>query len=170
MDKTNFSFLYVSYFPKYGYVCINTTQNFSTDTKVLRDLDLSEFETWAVIPVNHTLQYDFLNRLHGYLGKYLISGFGWFYGCTKDEIKKAVETTVWFFNTVQKVSTNLDLTKMNKPEEELWYFPWMEPISNWPFGVIPKYPELYNTYNLEVYTRKTGSERGRPKSTHIDQL
>lgn len=167
MDKTNFSFIYVQYFPKYGYVCVNQSDDINKNTSFLKDLDLSEHEIWAVVPVQNTLADDFENRIHGYLGPYHIGGFGWFRGCTKEIVKEAVENTVWFFNTVQKIDTNLDLSRMNKPKEEIWYFPWTEQITKWPFGVVPKYPELWNLYNQNVYKRKTGSEKGRPKSPQV---
>lgn len=171
MNNSNFTFLYVAHFPKYGYTCVNQSEYVNPRTDFLKELDLEEKVFWAYIPVPFDIADQFESRLQGYLGQYLISGFGWFLGCTKEEVKAAVENTIWYFNTVAKISTNIDFSKMNLiPELEMWYFPWEEEIRNWPFGVVPKYPELYNSYNLEVYTRKTGSDRGRPKSTQAEEF
>ena len=167
--NSDFTFLYVSYFPEIGYVHISQSERTNVTTKLLQNINIGPKVDWAFIPVPYYLADEFETRLQGYLGKYLISGFGWFLGCTKEEVLKAYQNSIWFFNTVQKQDTNLDLSRMVSPEGlEMWYEEFREPITKWPFGVTPKHPSLYDNYNMEAYTRKTGSDRGKPKSLHID--
>ena len=166
--NSDFTFLYVSHFPEIGYVHISQSDRTNVTTKFLQSIDIGPKIDWAFIPVPYYLADEFESRLQGYLGKYLISGFGWFLGCSKEEVKDAYQKCIWYFNTVQKQDTNLDLSRMSPQPQEMWYEQYQEKITPWPFGVTPKYPELWNLYNKEVYTRKTGSDRGKPKSLHTE--